>query len=255
MAIEKIRTLIVDDEPFARHRIRSLLSLQPDVSVIAECGDGMAAVAALEEYRPDLVFLDVQMPELDGFEVLKALDPNTFPMVIFVTAHDTYALRAFEVHAVDYLLKPFDAERFSDALRQARERIRVRRRDGFASTLTRLMGELGLESTISQRLVVRSAGSIRFLRTDEIDWIESSGNYTSLHVGPRVHLLRETMKGLETRLDPRRFARIHRFAIVNLDRVAELKPLPSGDYEVVLGDGKRLTLSRSHLDRMKRLLG
>ena len=251
----KIRVLIVDDEPLARERIRALLADEADVDVIGECRDGLAAVAVIRRDKPDVVFLDVQIPELDGFGVVKSLGDQRTPVIVFVTAYDQYALSAFEVHAVDYLLKPFDAERFGKALARARKAIRVEQGNGFNEKLLALLRDLKLPQGFLERIVVKSSGRLFFLRTDEIDWIESSGNYVSLHVGAEAHLLRETLSGLEEKLDPARFIRIHRTAIVKIDRIKELHPLFHGEYEVLLRDDTRLTLSRSFRDRLQGLLG
>jgi len=251
----KIRTVIVDDEPLARERIRSLLEPEADVEIVAECGSGDEAIEALRATSADLVFLDVQILEPDGFAVLESLEPASTPVVVFVTAYDHYALQAFEVHAVDYLLKPFDEERFHKALDRAR--VAVAGRDGRAvnERLLSLLQDLKAPPGYLERLVVKSAGRLFFLRTAEIDWIESAGNYVCLHAGGESHLLRETMSGIEARLDPARFVRIHRTAIVNLDEIKELQPLFHGEYEVALRDGTKLTLSRSYRDRLQELIG
>lgn len=251
----KIRALIVDDEPIARERLRCLLEQEPEIEVIGECCDGNEAVAAIRRERPDLVFLDVQIPELDGFGVVKALDGQQLPVFVFVTAYDQYALQAFEVHAVDYLLKPFDEERFQRALGHARRTIQAEQGEGVNERLMALLKDLKPEPRYLERVVVKSSGRLFFLRADEIDWIESSGNYVCLHSGKESHLLRETMNGLESRLDPARFIRIHRTAIARIDQIKELHPLFHGEYEVVLRDGTRLTLSRSYRDRLQTLLG
>ena len=252
----KIRTLIVDDEPLARERLRALLSAEPDIEVIGECGDGPAAVQAIRSDTPDLVFLDVQIPEIDGFGVIERIGVENAPVVVFVTAYDQYALEAFDVHAVDYLLKPFDEARFAKALARARGTVQSQRSGEVNERLlTLLRGIKAAPSGRAERLVVKSAGRLFFLRTEEIDWIESSGNYVCLHVGNETHLLRETMSSLEARLDPTAFIRIHRTAIVNVDRIKELQPLFHGEYEVVLRGGARLTLSRSYRDRLQCLLG
>jgi two-component system LytT family response regulator len=252
----KIRTLIVDDEPLARERLRALLSAEPDIEVIGECGDGPAAVQAIRSDTPDLVFLDVQIPEIDGFGVIERIGVENAPVVVFVTAYDQYALEAFDVHAVDYLLKPFDEARFAKALARARGTVQSQRNGEVNERLlTLLRGIKTAPSGRAERLVVKSAGRLFFLRAEEIDWIESSGNYVCLHVGNETHLLRETMSSLEARLDPNSFIRIHRTAIVNVDRIKELQPLFHGEYEVVLRGGARLTLSRSYRDRLQCLLG
>lgn len=248
----KIRTLLVDDEPLARERLRTLLAREPDVEVAGECGDGASAIAAIEEHEPDLVFLDVQMPEADGFEVVRAVGPERMPPVIFVTAFDQYALRAFDVHACDYLLKPFDRQRFAAALQRARGRLREKR--SATPDLRALLEELRPAPRFAGRLVIRDGGRVLFLGTDEIDWIGAAGNYVEIHAGKQVHLLRETMHALEGRLDPGCFLRIHRSTIVRVDCIRELYADFHGDYSVRLRDGTRLTLSRTHKDRLKKLL-
>jgi two-component system LytT family response regulator len=246
-----LRVVLVDDEPLARERLRSLLEAEADVELVAECADGVEAVAAVRSRRPDLVFLDVQMPGMDGFEVLDALDPATLPAIVFVTAYDRYALRAFDVHAVDYLLKPFDRRRFASALERARLDLRA---DDAGRRLLALVADLRRERRPQQRIVVKAAGRVFFLRPAEIDWMEAAGNYVRLHVGKKSHLVRETMKGLEDRLDPDTFVRIHRSRIVNLDRVRELQPWFHGEHLIVLTSGEQLTTSRRHSVRLQELL-
>jgi len=237
-----LRALIVDDEAPARRRIRRLLAAEADVTVVGECGDGASAISTIAETRPDLVFLDVQMPERDGFEVVKALAPRRLPAVLFVTAFDRYALQAFEVHAVDYLLKPFTGERFRTALDRARERITQHVQD---PALAELAKALRNRPAYLSRLPIRSAGRTVFVDLDAVDWLEAADNYVRVHVGQREHLLRETLATLEAQLDPERFARIHRSAIVRLDGVVEIRPTSHGDAEVVLRNGSRLTASRT----------
>jgi two-component system LytT family response regulator len=252
----KIRTLVVDDEPLARDRMRSLLEAQPDIAIVGECRDGREAVAAIRREAPDLVFLDVQIPELDGFQVLEAIGPEHTPIIVFVTAYDQYALQAFEVHAVDYLLKPFDQDRFARALDRARETLsRNKEKEELSEKLLSLLQDLRAPQGYMERLVVKSAGRLFFLRTEEIEWVESAGNYVCLHVKGESHLLRETMTGLEARLDPARFVRIHRTAIVNIDQIKELQPLFHGEYQVLLRDGTELTLSRGYRDRLQEVIG
>jgi two-component system LytT family response regulator len=253
--MEKIRALIVDDEPLARERIRTLLATERDIEVVGECGDGLSAIAAVESHLPDLVFLDVQMPELDGFGVLDALSDERMPVVIFVTAHDQYALRAFDVHALDYLLKPFDRERFGKAIERVREHLRHAKTGELDQRLLALLNDIKEERKTLDRLVIKSAGRVFFLKTDEISWIEAAGNYVRLHVGRESHLLRETMNALEARLDGRQFLRIHRSTIVNIERIKELHPMFRGEYEVVLHDGARLTLGRAYRERLQEVLG
>ncbi len=252
---ERIRALIVDDEPLARERIRTLLTGEPEIEVVGECGDGHKAVAAIRRHAPDLLFLDVQMPELDGFGVLQELGAQPLPVVVFVTAYDKYALRAFEVHALDYLLKPFDRERFYKTLTRARAQIRQEKSGEVSERILALLADLKGAPKHLERLVIKSGGRVFFLRTEEIDWIEAAGNYVRLHTGGEEHLLRETMSKLEAQLDPGKFLRIHRSTIVNLERIQELQPAFHGDYVVLLRDGTRLTLSRSYRDKLQEVLG
>lgn len=251
----KLRALVVDDEPLARDRLSSLLADDPEVEVIGECADGPSAVAAIRGDRPDLVFLDVQMPGSDGFGVVESVGPEHMPVTIFCTAYDKYALRAFEARALDYLLKPFDRDRFAIALGRAKEQVRRRQESGVQERLQALLDDVKPAPAGLERLAVKSGGSVYFVRTDEIDWVEAAGNYSKLHAGKQVHLLRETMTALEAKLDPKRFARIHRSTIVNLERVRELQPYFHGDYVVILNDGTQLTLSRNHRPRLGERFG
>jgi two-component system LytT family response regulator len=253
--MEKIRTLIVDDEPLARRGIRAHLKEEKDIEIVAECGNGREAVSVIEQLAPDLVFLDVQMPELDGFGVLEALDAELPPAVIFVTAYDKYALRAFEVHALDYLLKPFDTERFTKALERARAQIGRKSLSDLSHRLQSLIEDLRANQKYAERLVIKSAGRIFFLGVEEIDWVEAADNYVRLHVGRDTHLLRETMNSLERRLDPAQFLRIQRSTIVNVGRIKELHPLFRGEYEVVLRDGTRLASGRGYRHKLQQLFG
>lgn len=248
-----MRVVIADDEPLARERIRTLLSTQGDVSVVAECGDGEETLRLLARERPDVVFLDVQMPELNGFEVLEALPGELRPSVIFVTAYDEHAVRAFEVNAVDYLLKPVEPRRFEAALARVRER---GSRPGPApdEALEAVLAELRRARGHAKRLVVRDGSRVTFVRTEDVDWIDAAGNYARLHVGREVHLLREPLKVLATRLDPEQFLRVHRSAIVNLERISSVEPYFHGEYTLTLKDGTRLTSSRTHSARLRSLL-
>lgn len=248
-----IRALVVDDEPLARERIRTLLADEADIEVVAECGDGVEAVRAIEELDPDLVFLDVQMPEVDGFEVLEAIGPDRAPVVVFVTAYDEYAIRAFDVHALDYLLKPFDRERFEEAVGRARASVRARAGVD-REKLARLLDELREERRYLERIVVKTAGRVVFLAVDEIDWIGGAGNYIELHAGGRKHLVRDTLKAMESKLDPDTFVRVHRSHIVNLDRVRAMEPWFHGEYVLTLEDGTELRASRTYSDRLRRFL-
>jgi len=249
----KIKTLIVDDEPLARERIRRMLQDEKDIAIVGECVGGLEAVEAIERLTPDLVFLDIQMPQMNGFEVLQSIELPNVPVIIFVTAFDQYALKAFEFHALDYLLKPFSKDRLRAALNRAREQIEISQPNTVDERLTALLNDLKSENKYLERLLLKSSGRIYFVKTDEVDWIESAGNYAKLHVGRETHLLRETMSGLEESLNPENFLRIHRSCIVNIDRVKELHPLFSGDYMVIMHDKRELTLSRNYRDRLLNL--
>jgi two-component system LytT family response regulator len=250
----KIRALIVDDEPLAREGIRMRLKQEPDVEVIGACKNGREAVTAILRDVPDLVFLDIQMPRLDGFGVVEAVGVKRMPHVIFVTAYDEHALRAFEVGALDYLLKPIDGGRFSEAMERARGRIRGENFEAFSGRLHKMMEALGVERKRLERLSIKSAGRITFLGVDEIDWIEAADNYVQVHAGRESHLLHATMNNLESRLDPKKFLRIHRSAIVNVGRIKELHPMFHGEYRVILKDGTRLTSGRSYRENLQKLL-
>ena len=251
--MSKIRTLVVDDEPMGRERVLSLLQQEEDVEVIGECADGPQAVARIKQDSPDLVFLDVQMPGCDGFDVISHVGVDRMPDVVFVTAYDEYALRAFEVHALDYLLKPFGKDRFQQTLKHAREALDHRKAGDLGKRLLALVHDIKPDQAQARldRLVVKSGGRVFFLRTDEIDWIEASGNYVRLHLGEEAHLFRETMNRMEMRLDSRRFVRIHRSRIVNTERIRELQPWFNGEYVVILRNGTRLTLSRGYRERLQ----
>jgi two-component system, LytTR family, response regulator len=250
----KVRTLIVDDELLARERLRQLLAAEPEIEITGECSDGNAAVEAIQTKRPDLIFLDVQMPELDGFGVLEAIEADPAPVVVFVTAHDKFALRAFEVHAVDYLLKPFDRERFKTALDRAL--YRVKHREGANSaqqSQAAMIAELRPPSKPLERLAVKTSGKVIFVKVGDVDYIESAHNYVELHVEKQSHLLRETLNAIEARLPADKFVRISRSVIVNIERVKELQPLFYGEYTVTLHNGVRLTLSRRFRDKLQQL--
>lgn len=242
-----IRALIVDDEPLARQRIRQLLADEPGFEVAGEAGNGLEAVTLIESLKPDLVFLDIQMPELDGFGVIEAIGADRMPPTLFVTAFDAHAVKAFEVHAMDYLLKPFDRDRFRRALAWVRDHPQVlgREEGGFKSLLT----ELEPAQTRPDRFLVRSGDRWVLVKTHAIQWVEAEDNYVRLHVEGASHLLRHTMSGMLSRLDPKQFKRIHRSAIVNLDFIKELQPWSGGDLAVMMRDGTRLTLSRTYRDQ------
>jgi two-component system, LytTR family, response regulator len=251
----KIRTLIVDDEPLGRERIRTLLAGDPEIEIIEECPDGRRAVAAIERAKPDLVFLDVQMPEMDGFAVLDAIAGDRMPVIIFVTAYDRYAVQAFDVHALDYLLKSFDRERFQAALLRAKKEIRRLKAGALNERLAGLLEDLQAKQKRLTRLVVKTGGRIVFLRVEEIDWVEAADNYVRIHSGRECHLIRETLQSLESRLNPEKFLRIHRSTLVNVDRIRELQPIFHGDYLVKLNDGTELTLSRNYREKLLEPLG
>ena len=230
-----MKAVIVDDEPLARTSIRLLLERDGEVEVAGECS-GIDAAALIARTRPDIMFLDVQMPEVDGFDLLQQIGADTVPVVVFVTAYDNYALRAFEAHGLDYLLKPFDDARFAHALARAKEQVRGRGRSPYA-----------------RRFLVRLREKLVVVNAAEIDWIEAADYYVTLHAAGKSHLLRETMAALEKRLDPERFVRVHRSAIVNIDRVREIHPLFRGDCTLVLADGTRVKLSRARREEFERL--
>ena len=246
-----VRVLVVDDEAVARRRVRRYLSADSEVTVIGESADGSAALDAIRTLSPDVVFLDVQMPELDGFAVLRALPPTALPIVIFVTAYDRYAIRAFESHALDYLLKPFTRDRFEVALARAKEHVASRARD---DRLAALVEQLRAVPRRPERVAVRASNRIVLVDWADVDWIEAADNYAMLHVGSAEHLLRKTLLALEKELDATRFVRIHRSAIVQIDRVVELFPETHGDFTLRLRDGSRLSLSRTFRDRVERAL-
>lgn len=249
-----IRTLIVDDESLARDRLRDLLQKEPDIEIVGECADGRAALASIERERPDLIFLDIQMPELDGFGVLEALRAEPPPLIVFVTAFDQFALRAFEVHAVDYLLKPFDRERFQTALRHAVTQLRHREASSFDQRQSALLTELKPANKTPERLAVKkSDGRVVLVKIKDIDWVEAAHNYVELHVGKDSHLVRETLNTIEARLAPENFVRISRSVIVNVERIKELQPLFYGEYVITLHNGARLTLSRRYRDKLPQL--
>lgn len=250
-----IKVVIVDDEPLARTIVRKMLDDYKDFTVVGEGENGPEAIMAIQTRRPDLVFLDVQMPEVDGFAVLKALAPDELPLIIFVTAYDQYAVRAFEVYALDYLLKPFDRERFEQALERVRTHILNSQRSQFNERLLDLLTHHEPRAPHLERLIIKSEGRVFFLKTDEIEWIEAQGNYVALHVKKVRHLFRESISSLEKQLDPARFQRIHRSAIVNLDFVKELYAWFRGDYRVILRDGTELRLSHRYRGNFDRHFG
>jgi len=239
----KIKTLIVDDEPLARERIRTLLETEPDIELLDECASGPDALDAMRGPRPDLLFLDVQMPEMDGFEVLRELG-TPLPVVIFVTAFDEHAVKAFEAQALDYVLKPFKVSRFRAALARAREQLARHQPDETTRRLLALLEAHGKKAECLSRVIVRDRNRVRFVKTADIDWIEASGNYVVLHVGRENHVVRETLAAFEAQLSPHDFARLSRSAIVNLDRVQHVEPAFNNEHVVVLANGARVPMTR-----------
>lgn len=253
--MKTIRTIIIDDEPLARTRIKTLLREHDGFDIVAECADGASAIESIEKLRPDLIFLDVQMPECSGLEVLEALDEDVRPLVVFVTAYDAYAVRAFDFHALDYILKPLDRERFNDAVKRIRQSVDRNDLEVLNRKLSQLIESSQKERRFLNRVIIKASGRVTFLRVVEIDWIEAAGNYVRIHWGEQSHLLRETMNALEEKLDPEMFLRIHRSVIVNIDRIKELQPAFHGDYFVILKNNKQLPLSRGYRERIEPFLG
>jgi two-component system LytT family response regulator len=242
--LETISVIIADDEPLARERVRSMLHDEPDVEIVAECPDGAKALQETQKRQPDLLFLDVQMPRLNGFEVLEALSPGPIPVVIFATAHDEHAIRAFEFNALDYLLKPFTEARFKASLQRARDRLEKRSRQadpGLKALLSQLQAPVGGGG----RILVRSSERILFLKPAEIDRVEAAGNYVVLHSGKEQHIIRETISAMEARLAAAGFMRISRSVIVNLGCIREIQPIASGRYSLLLKNGTRLDMTCS----------
>ncbi|UCC82981.1 MAG: response regulator transcription factor [Gemmatimonadota bacterium] len=268
-----IRVLIVDDELLARQGLRKLCERDPEIEVVGECADGRAAVAAIEQIEPDLLLLDIQMPNMDGFEVLGAVGPDRMPQVIFVTAYDQFALRAFEVNALDYLLKPFSDKRFFDAIARAKQAIHQAGESDLRARLLALLEAVGFEEqtvhespgagadartaipSFASRIVVKERGRVVLVRTDEIDWIEAADYCAKLHVRERAYVIRESMKSLAARLDPAHFFAVSRSAIVNLNRVREIQSFARGSHIVILSDGTQVTLSRARREVLERRLG
>jgi two-component system LytT family response regulator len=246
---------IVDDEPLAVERMRRLLAEEPDIQVVAECSNGADAVAAIRNQAPDLVFLDVQMPGLDGFGVVEQVGPAAMPATIFATAFEEHALQAFDSSALDYLLKPFDPDRFARALDRARRFLRQQNREELEAKLTSMLGGLKRAPRYLDRFVVRYGRRILFVDAAQVDRIEADGNYAAIHVGKQVHLLREALSRLEEQLDPAAFVRIHRSHIIAVDRVRQLESIVQGEYVVTLKDGTRLVSSRSYRERLEQAVG
>lgn len=248
-----IRTIIVDDEELGRRGVRARLVCESDIEIVAECSSGAAAIESISAFSPDLLFLDVEMPEVGGFDVIDALEPHDLPQLVFVTAHDRFAARAFDVHALDYVLKPIDDERFERTLVRVRRAIAAGTHASDAAFEARVRAAVETARRLRpstaapcERIAIRNGGRVLLLAVDDIDWVEAAGDYVTLHAGKREHLLRETMGSIEKRLDPERFARIHRSTIVRIDRVVEFNATDSGDYVVGLRNGRELKLSRGY---------
>jgi two-component system LytT family response regulator len=252
----RIKTLIVDDEVLARKFIRRLLNDDADVDLIGECKNGKEAIGRIQTQCPDLVFLDVQMPEVDGFAVLEAVGIDRLPQIVFTTAYEQYALRAFELHAIDYLLKPFDQARFANMMEHAKERVFHRQRRDEKRQMGTFLQDVRRPGEYLKRFTLRSEGRLTFLTIDDLTWIQADDKYVHLHTGKApARMIRQSLHAMETQLDPRRFVRIHRGAIVNIERIKELHPLFGGEHQVLLDDGTTLTLSRNYKDRLFQVLG
>lgn len=267
-----IRALIVDDESLAREALLVMLNDDPEMEVVAECRNGKEAVTVIREQSPDVVFLDIQMPELDGFQVVEEVGAARMPVTVFVTAYDKHALRAFEAHALDYLLKPFDHDRFNTALQRAKTFVRQQKLGEISESLFALLRDMNLKTGKSHsetddiesgkathkgpvdRVSIKSGGRIYFLKTKEIDWVEGAGDYLTLHSGSQTHLIRETMGNFHARLDPQKFLRIHRSTIVNIERIKDIRPLYKGEYVVTLTSGIGLKASRGYRRELQQLL-
>lgn len=254
MIVPTIRTVIADDEGLARKKSRLLLAGESGVDVVAECENGKQTVAAVQAHKPDLLLLDVQMPDLDGFQVLDKIPADQMPVIIFTTAYDHYAIRAFETHALDYLLKPFNQERLHRAIGRVKDELLKSHEQSLKARILDLLSEAKPKSQQRRRLVIRTAGRVVFLDLTEVDWIEAAANYVRLHVGKDSFLLREGIGHISAKLDPERFVRIHRSSIVNVSRIRELQPCDSGEYIAVLKDGKELSCSRGCRPQLLRLI-
>lgn len=248
-----MRALIVDEEAAAREKIRQALCDESDIEIIGECGDDVETLAFIDNHEPDLVFLETRTPKLDGFEVLKKIKPEAVPLVIFITAHQRFAVEAFEIQAIDYLVKPFRRKRLQIAVGRARAQFENRQNGFLDKRFRSILHDFVAGKNYPGKIMLKTAKGISFINTSEIEWVEAAGNYVKIHAGKSAHLLRETMNNLEAKLDPDRFLRIHRSSLVNIDRIKELQPLFNGDYIVILRDDTELNLSRNYNDRLQRL--
>ena len=268
----KIRALVVDDESLAREALLVMLDGDPEMEVIGECRNGKEAVTVIREQSPDVVFLDIQMPEMDGFQVVEEVGARQMPVTVFVTAYDKYALRAFEAHALDYLLKPFDHDRFNSTLQRAKTFVRQQKLGEISESLFAMLQDMKLntgesptnadnrkperaaQKELIDRVVIKSGGRIYFLKIEDIDWVEGAGDYLNLHSSNQTHLIRETMGNFQAKLDPRKFLRIHRSTIVNIERIKDIQPLFKGEYLITLTSGLRLKASRGYRPELQALL-
>ena len=254
-SLEPIHVLVADDETPARQRLIDLLAKDAQIASVTEAADGEAAVESIEKKRPDLVFLDVQMPELDGLGVIDAIGAAQMPLTVFVTAYDQHAIRAFEANALDYLLKPFSDERFEATMTRVKARLDERSIGEFGQRILKMVAAAPAAERRLDRLVVKSAGSTRFIRAIDIDWIEAAGVYVTLHVGGKELLYRAALNDLAERLDPRRFVRVHRSAVVNIESIVQLEPMSHGEFEAVLKNGSRTRVSRTYRAQLEKRLG
>jgi two-component system LytT family response regulator len=252
---QPLRTILIDDEPLAIQKIRLFLKKVDGVEIVGACMNGQQAVLSIREHAPDLIFLDIQMPEMDGFAVLRELSDDEMPGVIFVTAYDEFALKAFEVHALDYLLKPFDFKRFAEALDHARERLNPPASDAVQTQLRSLLDVVSRSAHATDRMIIKSEGKVIFVRKDDIDWLEAAGNYIKLHCGAETHLLRETMNDMYAQLDTSKFIRIHRGTIVNIERIREMHPWFNGEYKVMLTTNTQVIMSRGCHEQFTKTFG
>lgn len=248
----KVRTIVVDDEPLACKRLAKLLKEDDEIEVVEICANGQEAIEQINEQSPDLIFLDIQMPEINGFEVLQNIEPEKVPIVIFVTAYDEYALQAFEVHALDYLMKPFNKERFRDSLKRAKTTILNDNTEMIGEKIENLLNYLEPEEESLKRILIKTSNRYFFLKTVDIDWIESAGNYVRIHSGNSNYLIRETMINMEKKLDSEQFFRIHRSTIINVDKVKELEQWFHGDYQVIMYNDEKLTMSRNYKELLEK---